>query len=119
MGATSRSVQTLLSAYGVTGLKLGVLVEVVVAGRAVVAAGGREDEALHAGLFGEPRETHGSLVIDGVGGLRGEIAQRIVGNAGEMRDGVEAAQILELDLSHVLANDRHRQRLAVANPQPS
>ncbi len=61
--------------HGIVGRGLG---QEVVSGGAVIAARGGEDKALHAGLFGKTGQPHGGLMVDGVGGLRGQIAQRVV-----------------------------------------
>ena len=46
------------------------------------------------------------MVVDVVGGVWGEVAERVVGDPGEMDDGVEAAQVLDLDVADVEADRR-------------
>lgn len=69
------------------------LIQHVVARGTVVAAGRREDEpgnARRLGAFGEP---YRSQMVDLEGQLRVEIAERIIGQPGEMQDRIEAGQI--------------------------
>ena len=70
----------------------------------VGAAGRKKNEAAHACGLAEFGEAHGSQVIDLVGELRIEVAERVVGERGEMDDGVKTFQVVEGEIAHVLAD---------------
>ena len=57
---------------------------------------------LDPGLLGEGGEADGGEVIDVLGQLRVEIAQRVVGEGREVDDGVEALEVGYFDRAHVL-----------------
>jgi hypothetical protein len=83
------------------------LVDHRVAGRAVVAARGREDEAAHAGLARGAGEARRAQVVDVEGQLGVQVAERIVRQRGEVDDGVHALEVGARDVAEVLANRRH------------
>ena len=80
-------------AIGGDGIERSRLVDQVLAGTAVVAARGREHESLDAGLLGERGDAHAGVMVDGVGRLRIEIAQRIIGQGRQMQDGIDALEV--------------------------
>ena len=82
-------------------VKLGRLVHEIVAGFAVAAARGGVEEARHAGLLCEPREAHRGGVVDVVRDLRIQVAQRIVGERGQVDDGVESFEVRRLHVPQV------------------
>ena len=83
------------------------LVDHAFAGLAVVAAGRGEDEAADAGLLGEFGDANAGAMIDVVGEVRPQIAERIVRQCGQMQDGVEAGEIVERCVTRVLLDRRH------------
>ena len=88
--------------------ELRILVDRCIAPRAVVAARGGEGEAAHAGRLGQPGQPHRGKVVDLVGELGVQVAQWIVGEGGQMDDGIEPAQIGDLELAHILGEGPDR-----------
>ncbi len=66
------------------------------------------DEARDTGGLGGLGHADGRLVVDVVGAARVEVAQRVVRDAGQVDDGVEALEVLGFDIADV-----EGQRLAV------
>ena len=84
------------------GCELGVLVQhLVVARLAVEAARRREQEALDSGLLGLLGDAYRGEVVDVVGRLRVEVADGVVADRGEVDHGVEADEVLALDVADV------------------
>jgi hypothetical protein len=89
-------------AVGRDGVEVRALVERCVArARAVGAAGARVEEARDAGLAGGARQLDARVVVDRVGDLRAQVAERVVGERGEVDDGVEAVELLGGDVADV------------------
>ena len=70
----------------------------------VDAAGGRQDVALHAGLLGQFRAAHPRLVIDGPGHVLEQFAAGIVGDGGQIDDGIDTGEIGNRQAAYVLAD---------------
>ena len=77
------------------------LVEQPVAARAVQAARRGEQEALDAGLLGRLGQAHRRVEVDVVGQIGVEVAERIVGERGEVDDRVEALEVLGAHVAEV------------------
>jgi hypothetical protein len=89
------------------GVKGRVLIQQVVATGAVVAAGRREDESLHAGLLGQLGQLDRCRMVDLEGQTRIQVAQGIVRKAGKMENGVKALHILQGRITNVFADLRY------------
>jgi hypothetical protein len=86
----------------------------VVAGLPVHRAGRSEQKTTNADLPRHLGEAHAGPVVDLVGEVRVEIAQRIIRQRREVDDRVEALQVGLLDVAHVLAQVRNvNRRVAV------
>src|SRR5262249_52526845 len=57
-------------------------------------------------------EANACPVINLVGDIRTEIAQRIVGQSRQMDDGIEPREIADIDVANILANMRHVEDVA-------
>ena len=73
-------------------VELAVLGDGAVAGCAVEAARGREDVPRDAGVPGDLRQVGCAVGVDRVGRVRVEVAERVVGDGGQVHDGVEASR---------------------------
>ena len=56
----------------------------------------------NAGFLGKPSKADAGAVVDRVGDLRAEIAERIIGQSSKMNDGIEALDITGSDVTDVL-----------------
>src|SRR6185436_1415519 len=74
--------------------------------RAVYTARRRVQEAAHARLARQASKTDGCVDVDLVRQARVEHAQRIVGQVGQVHDGVEAAQVGRTHVTHVARERR-------------
>src|SRR4029078_9115134 len=83
------------------------LCDEVVAGLAVVAARGSHHETGDARLLGNLGEAHAGVMIYAVAYIGIEVAERIVGESGEMNDRFDASKIASLEVTHVLRNGGH------------
>ena len=61
---------------------------------------------LHPGRFGGLGNANAAAMIDGVGVLGVEIAERVVGQRGQMDHRIDALEIRGLRVAHVLADLR-------------
>ncbi len=75
---------------------------------AVVAARRRKQETAHAGLLGHVSHMHAAAMIDVVGDVRVEIAQRIVRQRCQVDNRILSCEILGTDIADVLADMWHR-----------
>ena len=94
-----------------------VLGHVLVLGGAVHAAGRREHEALDARLFGRSGQRDRRVEVDLVRQLRVDVAERVVGERGQVDDRVVAAQVLGRHVAHVALERRNlgaRREIAAA-----
>jgi hypothetical protein len=98
-------------AIGRDGVPGSVLVEELVAGRAIEAARRREDEALDSGGLRRPRDVHGRVVVDVERRLGPVVAQRVVRDRSEVHDRVEAREVVDRDVADVAPQRGDRLRL--------
>ena len=82
------------------------------AGAAVIAAGGGEQEPPDARRFGGCGETHAGAMVDGVGEVGIEIAERVVGERRQMDHRVEAFEIGGQRIAGILRDRREGDQLA-------
>ena len=80
----------------------------LVAALPVQAARRREDESSYAGGLRRLREPNGGIAVDVVRELRVHIRERVIGQRGEVNDGVEANQIGRSDVAQVDSKGRYR-----------
>ena len=86
--------------------------QAVVRRDAVQTAGRGEEIPLDAGFTGQTGQPHRRQMIDVVGELRIQVAERIVRQGGEVNHRVEAGELGRLDPAHVGANRRHLRAFA-------
>ena len=87
-------------AVGSQGVERRLLVEEALA-RSVQAARRGEDVSLHPPLLGELGQADRGPVVDLVGQVRVQVAQRVVGQSGQVDDGIEPVEVFRSDLAHV------------------
>ena len=71
---------------------------------AIHAAGGRENESPNASLLGQSCQVHRGEVVDVIGQPRVQVPERVVGERGEVQDGLEAPQIVGFDVAKISDN---------------
>ena len=111
--------QNLRLAVGGDRIQGGGLVQEIVAGSAVSAARGREDEARYARLFRESCQLHRGKVVDVVGELRIEIPERIVRQCGQVHDRIEAPEIRHGQITEIFADFRNCREAVRQRSQPA
>jgi len=74
---------------------------------AISAARRREQKTRDACGFRQLRQPHRSVIIDVISQIGVQVAERIVGQAGEMQHGVEAFQLIRLDIPNILSDCGH------------
>ena len=102
----------LRGAIGRDRVQLARLLDHLIAGKAVIAARGGEQEALDLGCLGDAGEMHAAAVVDAVGRVRIEIAERVVGQSREMNDCVEPIKVAHVGVAQIFADMRHLGDLA-------
>ena len=88
-------------AVGSDGEQFGVLCHATRPGRAVQTARRSEKEALDTGPLGGSSQLQSAIEIDREGGLRVEMAERVIGEGGQAGHGVVAGQVARFGLPHV------------------
>src|SRR4029450_6920224 len=83
------------------GVEVGGLVDEIVSGLTVAAAGRGVNEARHTRPRGGPGQPNRCGVIDVVGDVWVEVPQRVVGEGSEVHDGIEAFEVAWLSITEI------------------